>query len=124
MAGSIVAGSGVGSRTLLFETEHLCAERQGGLWHVHSDTSAVETCMDPWIQLFLEASVCLPAHVAGGFALMMNELLLGVDGKADSNYAGLVPSWRCMFSLSLSFSPCTVFPTEQLCCSEAVFFLC
>lgn len=54
------------------------------------NTSAMETCVDPWMQLFLEASACLPAHMAGGFALTLNQLLIGVDGKADSNYAGLV----------------------------------
>lgn len=26
--------------------------------------TAVGTCVDPWVQLFLEASACLPAHVA------------------------------------------------------------
>lgn len=85
-------------------------------------TSAMETCVDLWVQLFLEASACLPAHVAGGFALMLNQLVLGVGGKADSNYAGLVLP-EGAHSPSLSFSPCTLqlCPTEQLCCCEAVF---
>ena len=67
-------------------------------------TSAMEICVDPWVQLFLEASACLPAHVADGFALMLNQLLLGVGGKADSNYAGLVLPGRAR-SPSLSLSP-------------------
>lgn len=86
-------------------------------------TSAMETCVDPWVQLFLEASACQPAHVAGGFALMLNQLLLGVGGKADSNYAGLVlPGGARCVSLSLFLPPYfTVCPAEQLRCCEAVF---
>lgn len=64
-------------------------------------TSAVETCVEPWLQLFLEATACLLAHVANSFALMLNQFLLGVGGKTDSNYAGLV-SPACSASLFLS----------------------
>lgn len=85
-------------------------------------TSTMETCVDPWVQLFLEASACLPAHVAGGFALMLNQLLLGVGGKADSNYAGLVlPGGARSPSLSSPPPYFTVHTAEQLCPCEAVF---
>lgn len=77
--------------------------RQGGLGVFILSTSAMETCVDPWVQLFLEAPACLPAHVAGGFALMLNQLMLGVGGKSDSNCAGLVlPGGAHSPSLSLS----------------------
>lgn len=66
-------------------------------------TSAMETCVDPWLQLFLEATACLLAHVASGFALILNQFLLGVGGKTVSNYAGLVsPGGACSASLFLS----------------------
>lgn len=87
MAGSTVPGSEVGSRTVLSEPEELCGEKEGGLQHVCFEYLCNG---NPWMQLFLEASACLPAHVAGGFALTLNQLLLGVDGKAHSSYAGLV----------------------------------
>lgn len=98
MAGSMVAASRVGSRRVLFEPEELCAERQGGLWHVRSEHSCngnMHGCSCSWKPL----SVC---HVAGGYALMLNQLLLRVNGKADSNYTGpILPGGACSPCLSL-----------------------
>lgn len=97
MAGSMVAASRVGSRRILFEPEELCAERQGGLWHVRSEHSCngnMHGCSCSWKPL----SVC---HVAGGYALMLNQLLLRVNGKADSNYTGpILPGGACSPCLS------------------------
>lgn len=62
-------------------------------------TSAVETCGS--MGAAVSGSLCLSAScVAGGSALMLNQLLLGDGGKADSDYAGLVLPGGAHFPLS------------------------
>lgn len=101
MAGSTVASSGVGS------TRSLLRDREAFGVFVLS-TSAMETCWPT--RAAVPGILCLSASPRGSvFALMLNQLLLGVGGKTDSNYAGLVPPGGAHSpSLFFFFSLCTL----------------
>lgn len=71
--------------------------------------TAMETCRDPWGQLYLEAPACVPTCLAAGFGSMLNQLLLGAGRKADSDFTDLVlPGFTHSLSPSLCFAalPC------------------